>query len=204
MAESNIPVTGGNIHTYDRTISGTLVEDQVVLPGEYPYASYSVLAAAISIGTANDHVIQLMAGSTNYVRIRHIKYEQSGNATTAQIASVQVLRLTSAGSGGSAVTPRRFDLGDAAANATGQTLPSSKGTESDVLFQWAHVYRQAVAATSAQIDDVWEWTQHRSQKPIIIANSAAAGIAIKTLSAVAGATVNVTIEFVETDWRGAS
>lgn len=204
MAESKVSVTEGsgkNFHTFDRTVSSVLVQDQFTVPGEYPYASYVVFGAGISIATANDHVLQIMAGSSNHVRIRRIRVEQFANATTAAATSMSLYRLTTAGTGGTSVTPARHDLGDAVAGATAMTLPTVKGTEaaSDTL-RWAMLWRQAVATTGAQFDDYFEWTQMPGQKPIIIPAGTSNGVAIKTNAAVAGATVIVTVEFTETPY----
>jgi hypothetical protein len=205
VADSTIAVTAGsgtNLHSWSKTISATTVHDEFTLPGEYPYASYVVIAENISVGTANDHVLQLMAGASLNVKVRRIYYEQLTNATTAAAASVGVYRLTTAGTGGSSVTPARFDNADSAAGATAMTLPSSKGTESTLLHRQAFIYRQAIGATTAQIDDRWEWVQLPNMKPIVIPAGTTNGIAIKTLSAVATATVNVHIEFVEQTFVG--
>lgn len=201
MAESTINMTEGSgkkQHTWNRTIGANSVEDDFNLPGEYPYASYFAIAAATSVATANDHVLELMAGSSLNVRIRRIRLEQSANATSATVGTFQILRLSSAGSGGSAVTPAKFDTADGAAGATAMTLPSSKGTETTLLMPMAMDLRQAVLATSAQMDDSWEWTQLPGQKPIIIAAGTSNGICVKNTAGFAAATVNVIIEFVET------
>lgn len=203
MAESSINVTEGSgkrLHTYDRTISSVLVQDQFTLPAEYPYASYVVTARGVSIATAADHVLQIMAGSSNPVRIRRIRLEQDQNATTATATVFDILRLTTAGSGGTSITPAKFDTADAAAGATAQTLPSSKGTESTVLISLNMALRQTVATAGAQYDDLYEWTQLPGQKPIIIPAGTSNGLAIKTISGRAGATMVVTVEFVETSY----
>lgn len=202
MAEGIVEVTAGSgtkLHSWSRTVGANTVHDEFTLPGEFPYPSYSVLAAAISVATLNDHVLAIQAGASLNVRIRRIRIEQSGNATSATAGSLQVLRLTTAGSGGGAVTPAPYDTTDTA-GATARTLNSTKGTESTVLMQVAMVYRQAVSATTAQSDDFWEWTQHPGMKPIIIPAGTANGIAIKTITAVAGATINVIVEFIETSF----
>jgi hypothetical protein len=201
MADASIVVTAGsgtNLHSDTRSYSGSTKHDQYVLPAEFTLPSYVALGASVSIATINDHVIQLMAGSSLNVRIRRIKVEQSSNATTAAATSLSIMRLTTAGTGGSGVTPASFDTADSASGATARTLPSSKGTESTELLRAAMVWRQAVSATGSQFDDIYEWVQHPGMKPIIIPAGTSNGICIKTTSAVAGATVHVTIEFTET------
>ena len=204
MAESSVNVTEGSgkrLHTWDRTISSVLVQDQFTVPGEYPLPGYIVNpTASISVATANDHVLQLMAGSSLRVRIRRIRFEQSGNATTAAALPVSIYRLTTAGTGGTSVTPRPLDPADAAAGATAMTLPTAKGTEGVMLLRTIVLMRQGLATAGSTADDVWIWEQHPGEPPIIIAAGTSNGIAIKSEGAVAGATCIPAIEFVETSF----
>jgi hypothetical protein len=204
VSESSINVTEGSgkrIHTFDRTISSVLVQDQFMLPGEYPYPTYTASFASVSTATGNSHIIQLMAGASLNLRIRRVHLEQASNATSANLLSVQLIRLTTAGSGGSAITPLPMDTSDAAAGATAQQLPSSKGTEAaQPLFTSVILMRQAISATQSQIDDVWEWQQLPNGKPIVIPAGTANGIAIKNVAAIASGTVTGWIEFVETSF----
>lgn len=204
MAESIVQVTEGagkKLHTNSFTVGANTVEDEFVIPGEYPYASYVSIHPAVSIATATDHIACLNAGASLKVRIRRIRVEQSGNATAAAVSSLQLLRTTTAApTGGTAVTPASFDTTDAAAGAAGRSLPAVKATESTLLQQFTMAWRQAIAATGTQVDDAWEWTQQPGQKPLIIPAGTTNGIALKNVSAIAGATVNVHIEFVETSY----
>jgi hypothetical protein len=207
MSESSINVTEGSgkrLHAWDRTIGATLVQDQFMLPGEYPLASYETHAIGASTAVANDHSLQVMAGASNYVRIRRIRVEQLASATTAAICNFQILRLTTAGTGGSVMTPRPWDSGDTAATATSMQVPTAKGTEGVELLRFAIAMRQAVSGTASPADDpVWEWAQLPGQKPLIIPAGTANGICVKNTTAVAAATVMVSVEFVETAWLGA-
>jgi hypothetical protein len=201
MAESLVQVTEGvgkKLRTWNRTIGANSVEEEFTLPGEYPLASYSVIAVNISAATINDHTLQIMAGGSLNVRIRRITIEQSANATTAALQVYAVLRLTTAGTGGTAVTPRPFDTADAASGATAMTLPTAKGTEGVELMRNAIILRQAISATATQLDDAVIWEQKPGMKPIIIPAGTANGIAIKNLVATAAATMIVNVEFVET------
>jgi hypothetical protein len=204
MAESLIQVTEGvgkKIHTYSRVIGANTIEDEFVVAGEYPMASYAAAPlAAVSTATAASHVFQLMAGASLNVRIRYLRISQEANATAAQANTLEIFRLTTAGTGGTAITPRPFDTADAAAGATAMSLPTAKGTEGVLLMREALVWRQVVSATQAQLDDQWEWYQKPGQKPIIIPAGTANGICIKNPNAIAGATLNVLVEFVETNY----
>ena len=73
MAESFINQTEGSgkkSHTWDRTIGANTIQDEFVLPGEFPYTSYTIFANGVSIATANDHCLQIMAGASLPVRVR--------------------------------------------------------------------------------------------------------------------------------------
>jgi hypothetical protein len=204
MAESNVAVTPGagkNLHTWARVVGATTVEDEFVIPGEYPLATYVGQSAASSIATANDHV-QLMAGGALNVRIRRIRVEQAGLATAAAIAAFGVYRLSTAGTGGGVVTPRPLDSADAACGATMMTLPTVKGTEAvNELFRRRMVLTQTVATAGGALG-AWEWVAAPGSKGILIPAGAANGIAIKNLAAYAGASIDVSIDFVETSFAG--
>ena len=203
MSESSINVTEGSgkrLHTNDRTISSVLVQEQFVLPGEYALPTYSVLSGAASTATTDSHILQLMAGSTNHVRIRRIEIRQVANATSATVAQFSLARLSTAGSGGTTVGSAKFDPSGSAAGATAQRLPSSKGTEGDFLWTGFLPLRQAILATSTQSDPVIAWEQRDGEQPIIIAAGTSNGLCVKLHSGVAGATVHVSVLFVETSY----
>jgi hypothetical protein len=198
LAEDLVVAGSKNLHTWSKTIGASLVADEFVLPGEFPYATYRLTAANISIATLNDHVIQLMAGSSLNVRLRYFRVVQAGNAATAALASFGLFRLTTAGTGGTAITPRPHDSADSASGATGMTLPSGKGTEGVQLDQTRLPMRQAFLATSTQVDGQYVWQQGPFEKPIIIPAGTTNGLAIKSQTAIAGASVDVVMVFVET------
>jgi hypothetical protein len=141
-----------------------------------------------------------MAGASLNVRIRRIRIEQSTNATTAALGNFQIERLTTAGTGGTAVTPAKFNTADVASGATAMTLPTAQGTESTVLFRPTLVFRQAIATTATQFDDMWEWIQQPNQGPIVIAAGTSNGIAIEIITGIAAATAQIHVEFIETSW----
>jgi hypothetical protein len=202
VSESVVAVTEGsgkNLQSWSRVVSSSTVQDQFVLPGAYPYATYVVLAENISIATASDHVVQLMAGSSLYVRVHRIRVTQHTLVTTANADPFQVIRLTSAGSGGSSITPAKFDTGDASAGASAQSLPSSKGTESTTLLTRSLLLTQT-APTAGGYYATWEWTQSLNAKPIIIAAGTSNGLVVKNNGSRPGATVDVEIEFTETSY----
>lgn len=193
--------SGKKAHTIQNTIGANTVEDEVVVPGIFPWATYVAVYESVSIATANDHLACLNAGGTLKVRVVRIRLEQTANVTTAATSRVQLLRTTTAApTGGTAVTPAPFDTTDAAAGAAGRSLPTAKGTESTMLNSFAMVWRQAISATAAQVDDAWEWTALSWQKAIVIPAGTTNGLVLKNVTANAAGQVNITIEFVETNF----
>ena len=202
MPVSSVRVTEGSgpyLHTWQRSVSSVNREEQYIQLGEPALPTFTAIASGISVGTAADHVLQLMAGSTNYVRVSRIEIAQVANATSASNAIFAIYRLTTAGSGGSSVTPNPFDTADTA-TATAQTLPSSKGTEGAQLLRATLLFRQTIQTTSAVQNDRWVWQQTPGRKPLIIPAGTSNGIAVKIGTGIAGATADVLIEFAETAW----
>lgn len=198
MAETIVQVnsgTGPKLHGYDHVIGANTVIDGVYVPGEYPLASYSITATLVSLATVNDHLLQIMAGASLNVRIRRIYVRQAAAVTAASASGIEVLRLTSAGTGGTALTPAKLDLGDVAAGCTAMTLPTSKGTESTIVVE----DRVGLIQTQPTVDTAkMEWRQSPNAKPIVIPAGTANGIAIKNLNANAGASVAIVVEITET------
>lgn len=204
MAESSINVTEGSgkrLHTYDRTVAGTLVQDQFVVPGEYPLASYIANCTA-TIATTGDATFQIISGATLNVRIRRIRVEQSANAGSASLWGFTIIRLTTAGTGGTALTPAKLDLADAAAGASCMynIASASSGTESTQLTYGNISIR--TASNAGAYEDVWVWEQAPGIKPILIPASSGStyGLEIKNGNGLATATVSITVEFVETSY----
>lgn len=187
---------GKRAHTWQRVVSATNVEDEFTLPGEYPFATYIIEAISVSTGTANDHLLQIMAGAGLHVRIRKIEISQANLVTAAALASFDVLRLTTAGTGGTGVTAAKYDTADAAAGAAGMTQPTIKGTESTVLYRDRFALRQT-NPVSPGVSESASWIQSPGAKGIIIPAGTANGIAVKNIVAAAGASVDITVEFVE-------
>jgi hypothetical protein len=199
MAESLVQVTEGagkKLHTNSRVIGANTVEDEVTIPGEPYLASYFAAFGNISVGTANDHILQLMAGASLNVRIRRIAIHQLALAGAAAAIQMLVVRLTTAGTGGSAVTPRRANAADPNSGAAGMTLPSTKGTEGDFFQRWAMPLFAAHPITAQP----FEWTQLLNSQPIIIPAGLTNGIAIKCATAAASATVSGWVEFDESNF----
>lgn len=201
MAESIVQVTEGSgkkLHTFNRTIGANSVEDEVVILGENYLTSYvatsGFVVGSVSTATANSHLMQIMAGASNKVRIRRIALWQNTMATTVTMMDVRVYRLTTAGTGGSAITPAPLDPSDGASGATAMTLPTVKGTESTGIVPGTMYMMQTLAA-SAQLNQpglFWEFDLTHT-KPLIINAGTTNGIAIKNITAVAAASVVINV-----------
>jgi hypothetical protein len=197
MAESTILVPDSGtkkLHTFARIIGANTIEDEVVLLGENYLASYIVSATA-STATANSHLMTINAGGTLKVRIRRIRITQTGLATAVALMNTNLVRTTTAApTGGTAITPNPLDTTDAASGCTAMTLPTVKATEAAIVIQdWPSMLQTLGASTLAVTPLVdWDFDRQRS-KPLILQAGTTIGIAIKNVTAVAGASVVTTV-----------
>lgn len=200
MAESFVNVTEGSgkkLHSWSRTIGANMVEDELVLHGLSYYASYTAGGVLVSCATAASHLLQLMAGASLNVYITRIRVYQGGAATTATLGIINIHRLTTAGTGGGAVTPSPLDTSDAASGATAMTLPTVKGTEAAALHLGAHAFMQTTPVAGGDLT-LFDWDCDRLKvKPWRIPAGVANGIAVKMVSGIAAATAQVNVEFFE-------
>jgi hypothetical protein len=204
VAESIVNVTEGSgkkLHTFNRTIGANSVEDEVTINGEQYLASYLGTDPAATTATVNSHLYQVMAGASLKVRIRRIEIWQQVMATTAVMMQVSLVRLSTAGTGGTAITPSALDPADAAAGATSMQLPTVKGTELLTFAVGSMYMMQTVGASTPLVGPglVWDFDRPRS-KPLIIAAGTTNGIAIKNQTAVAAANVHINIWFDESNF----
>lgn len=205
--ESLVQVTEGSgkkLHTWQRTIGANSVEDEYVLIGEQGLAAYGVATgSSVSIATANDHIFQLMAGASLNVFVRRIRVFQTVVATTAALIQFHLLRLSTAGTGGTAITPSPFDSADAASGATFMTLPTVKGTEGVRLGMAAAEVTQTVptgGSGQAALLAEWDFDKLLRTKAVRIPSGAANGICLKNINATAGASVQVEVILTEANY----
>lgn len=204
--ESLVQVTEGagkKLHTYQRTIVANNVEDEIVIPGEHYLPTYVVVGVGVSGAVVGDDILQLMAGAALNVRIRRIRVEQEGNITAAAVMTWNISRVTTAGTGGTAIVPQKMDNADANAGATAaQGVPNAThGTAAAVV----HLRRNMFPVQTAPVGGLgtipyWEWVAAPGGKPLIIPAGAANGFVIRNSQGRAGLTVNAEIEFTETAW----
>lgn len=206
MAESSVAVTpgaGALLHADSKSIGGSTVLDEYILHGEPFLATYVVsTTTAISTATAASHLIQVMSGATLNVYLRRISVYQFAVATAAAITSLQLFRLTTAGTGGTAFTPNPIS-NEAAAGATAMTLPTVKGTEAQVLgiktCQLIQTVPTGGAPGVAPLLAEWDFEKLRG-KALRIPSGAANGLAVKNPTAIAGATVVIEIVLSEANF----
>lgn len=203
MAENFINLTEGSgkkAHTFDRTIGANTVHDEIVQLGEPYLSSYTINSAAVSIATANDHVVQVMAGASLNVYVRRIRLWQAALATTAAITQFQILRLTTAGTGGTVLAVGVYEQGDTGAGATAMTLPTVKGTEGAAIMRPTAIVTQTAptAGGSTLLFDL-DFERLRS-KGIRISAGTANGICLKIISATAACTVFPQVDIVEANF----
>lgn len=198
MADTTLAVTAGsgsNLHVNSRTIAAATTLEQFVTLAESNFATYNIVTAATSAATAASHTLQIMAGASLPVYLRRIVVYQIGLATTAAIVNWDVLRLTSAGTGGTSVTPSPLDTTDAASGATGMTLPTAKGTESTALWRASSSLTQTVATQNAGSDNTkildLDFDKLFHGKCPRIAAGTSNGICLKQVTGAAAATVYV-------------
>jgi len=196
MARSAINITEGAgkaLDTFQRTVGGTALEGQIVILGLPFVATYSVVASSISTATSAAHVLELMAGVTNHVRVESFRIKQVVSAGAAAMLSIQLLRLTTAGTGGTGVTARPYDTADTV-SATAMTLAAVKGTEGVQLGQIDIPLRAAIVAAEYE----YIWTTPPGVKPLIIPAGTANGLTWKIVTGVATSTISIVVTFSET------
>ena len=201
MPDSTVQInegTGVFLSHWQRTKTSNTVNEAAVVLSEPYLASYSVsVTTAAATATANSHLLQIMAGALNRVVLRRLVVYQMVAAGAATAVNLQLLRLTTAGSGGTSFTPRALDPIDTATAATAQTLPSSKGTEGNIL--WTGVMNVAASAGVQQPILDLRWDDPRTRPPVIAAGTSN-GLALKNITSLATATVHIYAEFVEAYW----
>lgn len=202
MAEAFVNVTEGSgkkLHGWDRVIGANTVIDEFTQLGEYPLACYTVTADGISAATANDHVLQIMAGASLLLRIRLYWIEQANLGGAAATVGFDVVRLTSAGTGGTAITPAKIDSADGAAAFTAMTLPTVKGTESTRPGPRIRIPSVSAQPTNSAGPFVWPPIGNLRFKDIVVPAGTANGVALKATANIATATWDITAVVMESN-----
>lgn len=199
MTVSSIQVSEGAgkyIHTASRSISSVTREDQYVQLGQPDYPTYGTIVSAVSIATTSDHLLQIMADGTNYCRLLYLDVQITDDyPASGSVSLIQIVRLSTAGTGGSTITPRGFDPADTFGGAA-MSLPTAKGTEGNILWQ----RRFGMAASNPQVIMPPIFDAGLIGKPIIFGTSTATGIAIKLGPGIASCTADVVAKFIVTSY----
>jgi hypothetical protein len=204
VAESIVQVTEGvgkKLHTNSYTVGANTVEDEFSVPGPYPYATYSITSAfsGVTTATSGDDIFQIMAGASLKVRIVAIDVYGTTITAAAEL-SWTVMRLTSAGTAGTAITPRPFDSADAAAGATAAVgVPNATHGTAGVTLDFGRVWPPQTVGAGGQSGSVsWSWREDPNSKPLIIPAGTTNGIALRVNTGRAGSIVVCSARFVET------
>jgi hypothetical protein len=205
VAESFVNVTEGSgkkLHTFQRTIGANTVEDELVIPGEHYLATYVVTAGGISTATVGDDAMQIMAGASTIVRIRRIRIEQDGLVTAAAISTWSVGRLTTAGTGGTAITPQKLDSADGAAASTAAfAVPNATHGTIAATYHFRRSLFLVQTAPVGGLGQVYsEWLAMPGGKPLIIAAGTTNGVAVRNQTARAGGSISIEIEYTESSF----
>jgi hypothetical protein len=180
------------LHTQSRSYGGTTKEDQAFLKAQATRATYRAYASAVITTTSASHMIFIQADGTNYTFITGFWLAQTTLAGAVATANMQVVRTSTAGSGGSAITANPVDAADSAYAGTIQTLPSSKGTEGVVLLGGP----VGITATNPMTTvNQWAWRCDDDEKAITIGTATTDGIAFKLVTGIATSKLDLTIEF---------
>ena len=194
--------TGTKTHSLQRVIGVNTVEQSVVVRGEPYLASYLVTqggSAGQSIATANTNLVQLLAGASLRVYLRRIRIYQRALATTAAICGFDVVRATTAGTGGTAVTPARRDTTDSASGASVLYGITSPGTLTTTVDASTVFIPQAVMG--GQQNGLLVDLDYRGPgKALIIPAGTANGIVVRNRDAIAAATVVIVLDFDEANF----
>lgn len=176
---------------WQRTISALdyKTAPQAVSGGQSAMATYTVCVNG-QANTASGHSIVIEAPSGNAVRILHVRILQPGLQTSAGIRVLQLIRTSTAGTGGT-VTPVAHDPSDSAYGGICRAKPTP-GTTGSVI-QEIPVYVPAALAAFSPIDIDFDYVSQ--EKAPTIAAGTANGIALLDPGASGGASFAASITF---------
>lgn len=201
MAESYVEVTEGSgkkLHALNRTVASQTVYDEAIAHAIPHYPTYMVRAYGVSLGVAaGSHLVQVMAGSTNNVYITNIRMYQLNMATALTAGQYSVVRLSSAGSGGTALTPNPLDTADPAAGATARQGITTPGTEGTTLLTRPGVIIAALTAAVSRNEPFIFEASGLYKKALKIPAGVTNGICLRNAVDAPGATCVIEIEFFE-------
>jgi len=206
MADSALGHTDGTdkqIQANSSLVGGVTKVREHVIIGAHSDPTYTLVLSSISIATSAAHVAIIEADGTNYLRIHRIRVEQVVGATSATLAEFRVYRTTTASTGVTALSAYAFDDSSDTSPYAGVTgsLPSGKGTEGALLLKKRiQMLTTAQVAATTTNPNYWEWKATERAKDIIVQAPTTNGIVLKIVTGIATATVDVEIEFKNTNY----
>lgn len=197
-SESTIQITDAasatkQLHTQSRSYGGTTKEDQLFLKAQSTRVTYRAYCSAIITTTSASHLAFIQADGTNYTFITGFWIAQTTLAGSVATANIQLIRTSTAGTGGGAISAYPLDAADTSPYAgTIQTLPTGKGTEGVTLMGGP----VGLTATNPMTTvNQWFWRADDDEKPITIGTATTDGICIKIITGIATSKVDITLEF---------
>lgn len=189
------PGTGVNLATGPTySEGGRTVQDEKTIAG-LPYLATYVAAMQPAITSAGTHLFELMAGSSLIVNVHRIEVNVWAASGGANLCQFGLYRLSTAGTGGTAVTSRALDPADAAAAASCMSIPSVNGAEAGNI--WAGAF--SVPASSQTQNPALFIIDYESRlrKPLRIAAGTSNGIALKNITSVSSASLAIMVYWTE-------
>lgn len=176
---------------YSRSLTGVdnPVAPQAVSGGQSAYATYTVTVSS-QANTTSSHAIVIEAPAASAVRILKVRILAPGIQTTAGVRLLQLIRTTTAGTGG-AVTPAVHDPADSAYGGICRAKPTA-GTAGTVLQDIPLFVPTAVAAFAPILFDYADVSQ---DKALVIPAGVANGIALLDPGAAGGSGFSASITF---------
>ena len=189
-----------------RAISSNTVE-QTEVAVTLPYIPTYVVTTetAVSLATAGSHVLQLLGSTVNRDLLRSVEVTQLGAALNDTPMAWELVRLDTAGTGGTALTPNPLDPVDPATTAAGMTLPTSKGDEDESMGFWTGAVSTDPGWFPGEgacyvLKLVFPEGGNMTSKPPTMAAGGTTGFALKNVTAEPSATVHVRATFEEVFW----
>jgi len=182
---------GKDYGTWQRSDPSNTVEITKVVQDPPYQATYAYNVTTPILIAAASHSIQVLSGATLRTQWHRVRVTQMVAAGAATQVQWQLMRVTTAGTGGDGVTASAYDPSEATAQSAGMTIPTSKGTEGDVLWTEAAPVLATVPVAGVTILD-WDFDKLRIKAPISAAG-VTNGIVLKCVTGVATATVVITV-----------
>jgi hypothetical protein len=160
------------------------------------------LSFAMTAGLTKQYLAIWHANTvTQNVNIKNVYFTFQSNSA-ASIITVELVRITTAPTGGTATTPAPVDSSSAAASSSGMTLPSTAGTETANTFFASSTFNLGILAgqTTPPVGPI---VLYQSQplddlQPLRIRTATTEGLALRLTSTGASTVViTATIEFTE-------